>query len=234
MYLGGAARLLKWTRRAALAAAVGGILSLNASLTFAADRPLPGVPAKAPEPVRWPPHLPSTGYVFYGEEIKQVVAGSTEADVVENLRYKLSLLGYQVKFFVSRNGDIVLVTRFERIRNATPLYGESRFNDEYTMDGMFPFWRKPIPRHLRCFVFFLGKSRIHVDAAPKSFSRHRDALGKGNASVGSEMQFGPITSDHRLTIFIYEYAAQAQEDPHFIHPSSWKPLDHLQRSGIIP
>jgi hypothetical protein len=232
-----------YSRRDALTAAAGGFLSLigDATLGIADESNVTGPPLvvkapKLPEMKRWPPHWPSTRHYFLGEAMKPYLGGS-EAEVVADYKDALNQTGYRNIFYFGLpvpGGGVAFATPFERINDdGTPIRDRSRFDIAYSQRLTIVGW-KPIPRHLRAFLFLLGEDRIPTGSTPKSFSRHQHALESGVKSIGQEIQFGNVTSHHRLTVFMYEYYAAAQEDPNFIDESPVHCLEHLKKTGILP
>jgi hypothetical protein len=229
-----------YSRRDALSAAAGGLLSFlgDVSLGIADESNVTGPPLvfkapKLPEMKRWPPHWPSTRHYFVGEAMKAYVGGP-QAEVLGDYQEALNKAGYRNIFYFAWPGDgVAFTTPFERINDdGTPIRDSSRFDTAYSRRLTFVGW-KPIPRRLRAFMFLLGENRIPPGSTPKSFSRHQQALESGVKSIGKEIQFGNVTSHHRLAVFMYEYYAAAQEDPNFIDDSEVPCLEHLTKTGIL-
>jgi hypothetical protein len=187
---------------------------------------------RLPEFKRWPPHSPSARHLML-ERISRYQT-SQEDSVLADLGEDLLGLGYpRVRYFGLSDGGFAIAGPFERINLDTSPAKTDRFNLEPTFKQTL-LGRKPIPRHLRAMVFFLTPGRFSVGQLPTNFLKHRAALESGHNSLGKGMQFSPITAQHRLTAFIYQYFAEGEEDPTFVLPEfTLAGFDQLKASRII-
>jgi hypothetical protein len=196
---------------------------------------VPKMPLKAmkpPEMKRWPPHRPSTRYAFSGEAMKPYRDGP-EAAILDDFEDTLYQAGYRkVVYFALPDGGVAFATPFERMNGDGSPVHDNRFDLAYSERLTIVGW-KPVPRHLRAFLFLLSQNRLPVGQSPKSFSQHRRGLESGITLIGPGMQFGRVTAQHRLTVFEYEYYTSSQADPQFLEDSKVPCLEQLKKTGII-
>jgi hypothetical protein len=188
---------------------------------------------RPPAMVRWPPHAPTLQYrskdslsEYYGRSEAILLRG-----IIENLR---DVGGYPRCYcFGLQDGGSALATPFERFNRDGGPARQDRFNLGPSRKSN-PLGNKPVPLHLRVIVYFLTPHEIPEGLPPKSFVKHRAALELGIGQLSDSLQFLAITPEHRLTAYIYEYGAEAHEEPTFKKDSRLGPLDHLRKSKIIP
>jgi hypothetical protein len=191
---------------------------------------------RPPEFKRWPPHGPSARYVMVERISRYQNQTQThqEDGVLTDLAEDLQGLGYlKLRYFALSDGGFAIAAPFERINPDASPAKTDRFNLEPTFKENF-LGRKLIPRHLRAMVFFLTPYRFTAGQWPTDFLKHRKALEAGISSFGKGVQFSAITPQHRLTAFLYLYAAEGTETPVFVTPEfALAGFDQLRASRII-